>query len=112
MMVRSRNHRVSMLSVKRKNFPEVECIVQLLSAERLERAKEDLEVSGKTTDEGINQLLRSLSLYGFCQPMSREHCLSMQQKIKSLIIRHGIPAIWFTLNLNDIMNPVKLRLAA
>jgi Helitron helicase-like domain at N-terminus/Domain of unknown function (DUF6570) len=110
--VRSRNRRVSMLSVKRKNFSEVEHIVRSLSAERLERAKEHLEVSGKTTDEGINQLLRSLSLYGLRQPMSREHRQSMRRKIKSLIIRHGIPAIWFTLNPNDITNPVKLRLAA
>ena len=72
-IVRSRNRRVSMLSVKKKNFSEVERIVRLLSTERLERAKEHLEVSGKTTDEGINQLLRSLSLYGLRQPMSREH---------------------------------------
>ncbi len=44
--------------------------------------------------------------------MSREDRLSMRRKIKSLIIRYGIPAIWFTLNPNDIMNPVKLILAA
>ena len=43
-----------MLSVKRKNFLEVEYIIQSLSAKRLERAKEYLEVSGKTIDEGIN----------------------------------------------------------
>ena len=43
-----------MLSVKKKNFLEVERIVRLLSTERLERAKEHLEVSGKTTNEGIN----------------------------------------------------------
>ena len=66
-----------MLSVKKKNFSEVERIVRLLSAERLERAKEHLEVSGKTTDEGINQLLKSLSLYGLRQPMSREYCQSI-----------------------------------
>ncbi|XP_044714684.1 PIF1 protein [Hirsutella rhossiliensis] len=52
MDVRSRNRRVSMLSVTRKNFPE------------------------------------------------------------SLILCRGVPAIWFTLNPNDITNPVKLRLAA
>jgi hypothetical protein len=36
----------------------------------------------------------------------------MRRKIKALIIRLGIPAIWFTLNPNDITNPVKLKLAA
>jgi hypothetical protein len=110
--VRSRNRRVSMLSVTRKNFPEVERIVRSLSAERLEAAKVELEAAGKTGDEGVNQLLKSLSLYGFRQPMSRESRLSMRRKIKSEIIRDGIPAIWFTLNPNDITNPVKLRLAA
>jgi len=112
MGVRSRNRGVSMVSVKRKNFPEVERIVRSLSAERLERARVELEVAGRTIDPGVNQLLRSLSLYGFRQPMSREHRLSMRRKIKSLIIRYGIPAIWFTINPNDITNPVKLRLAA
>jgi hypothetical protein len=112
MGVRSRNRRVSMLSVTRKNFPDVERIVRSLSAERLEAAKAELEVTGKTGDESVKQLLKSLSLYGFRQPMSRESRLSMRRKIKSAIIRDGIPAIWFTLNPNDITNPVKLRLAA
>jgi hypothetical protein len=36
----------------------------------------------------------------------------MRRKIQSLIVGYGVPAIWFTLNPNDITNPVKLRLAA
>ncbi|KAF1993896.1 hypothetical protein P154DRAFT_476817, partial [Amniculicola lignicola CBS 123094] len=112
MLVRSRNRRVSMMSVVGKDFPEVERIVQSLSAQRLEMAERELETSGRTNDEAVNKLLRSLSLYGLWQPMSRELRMSMRRKIKSLIIRHGIPAIWFTLNPNDITNPVKLRLAA
>ncbi|KAJ4176325.1 hypothetical protein NW759_017543, partial [Fusarium solani] len=110
--VRSRNRRVSMLSVSRKDFPSVERIVHSLSRERLGLAQQELEISGQTANEGIKELLKSLSLYGFRQPMSREHRLSLRRKIKSLIIRYGIPAIWFTLNPNDITNPVKLRLAA
>ncbi|PVH90075.1 hypothetical protein DM02DRAFT_548459, partial [Periconia macrospinosa] len=112
MLVRYRNHQVSMMSVTRKEFPEVERVVQSLSAERLERARDEIQASGKTSDGAVNQLLRSLSLYGFRQPMSRELRLGMRRKIKSLIVRDGIPAIWFTLNPNDITNPVKLRLAA
>ncbi|PNP59973.1 hypothetical protein FNYG_14697 [Fusarium nygamai] len=112
MSVRSRNRRVSMLSVTRKRFCKIERIVRSLSADRLAAARIELENSGKTTDEGVKELLRSLSLYGFRQPMSRESRLSMRRKIQSLILRHGVPAIWFTLNPNDITNPVKLRLAA
>ncbi|XP_044717895.1 ATP-dependent DNA helicase [Hirsutella rhossiliensis] len=71
-----------------------------------------VESSGTTTDDGVKELLRCLSLYGYRQPMSRELRLSMRRKIQSLILCRGVPAIWFTLNPNDITNPVKLRLAA
>ncbi len=112
MLVRFRNHRVSMMSVTRKDFPDVDRVVRTMSTQRLERAREELEALGKTSDDAVNRLLRSLSLYGLRQPMSRELRLGMRRKIKSLIVREGIPAIWFTLNPNDITNPVKLRLAA
>ncbi|KAM6513724.1 hypothetical protein FALCPG4_016094 [Fusarium falciforme] len=110
--VRSRNRRVSMASVRKSDFPEVERTIQALTAPRFERARVELEAFGKTTDQGVNRLLRSLSLYGYRQPMSRESRLTMRRKIKSLIIRYGIPAIWFTLNPNDITNPIKIKLAA
>ncbi|KAJ6437553.1 G1/S regulator [Purpureocillium lavendulum] len=112
MGVKSRNRRVSMLSVTRKNFRKVERIVRSLTADRLKAASGELERSGRTADEGVKELLRSLSLYGYRQPMSRELRLSMRHKIHALIVRYGVPAIWFTINPNDITNPVKLRLAA
>ncbi|KAJ4212256.1 hypothetical protein NW757_014791, partial [Fusarium falciforme] len=101
-----------MASVRKSDFPEVERTIQALTASRFERARVELEAFGKTTDQGVNRLLRSLSLYGYRQPMSRESRLTMRRKIKSLIIRYGIPAIWFTLNPNDITNPIKIKLAA
>ncbi|KAG6979113.1 hypothetical protein FocnCong_v010858 [Fusarium oxysporum f. sp. conglutinans] len=110
--VRSRNRRVSMASMRRSDFPDVERTIQDLTASRLEKARGELEACGKTADPDVNRLLRNLSLYGYRQPMSRESRLTMRQKIKSLIIRYGIPAIWFTLNPNDITNPIKLKLAA
>ncbi|XP_044717280.1 PIF1-like helicase domain-containing protein [Hirsutella rhossiliensis] len=95
MGVRSRNRQASMLG-----------------AARVEAARVELEATGKTSDDGVKELIRSLSVFGYRQPMSRESRLSMRKKILSLIIRHGVPAIWFTLNPNDITNLVKLRLAA
>ena len=92
-----------MMSVKRKDFRKVERIVRSLTADRLTAAKvERLESSGKTTDDGVKELLRSLLLYGCCQPMSRGRRLSMRHKIQALIVRYGIPATWFTINPNDI----------
>jgi hypothetical protein len=112
MLAKYGNYRVSMMSVTRSNFSDVERIVRSLGPERLEMARTQLEETGKTTDDDVNKLLRTLSLYGHPHPMSREQRLSMQWKIKSLIIRYGIPENWFTLNPNDITNPIKLRLAA
>jgi len=78
MMVKWKNRNVSMLSMTKKNFPDMERIIQLLTTERLKKAKEDLKVSGKSTNEAVNKLLSSLSLYGLHQPMSREDHLSMR----------------------------------
>ncbi|KAF6805330.1 hypothetical protein CPLU01_15994 [Colletotrichum plurivorum] len=36
----------------------------------------------------------------------------MRRKIMSLILKHGLPSIWYTINPDDIVNPVKLNLAA
>ncbi|KAM4061761.1 PIF1-like helicase [Hirsutella rhossiliensis] len=88
MGVRSRNRQASMLGVTRKNFARVEGLLKSLTAQRLEAARVELEATGMTSTTG------------------------MRKKILSLIIRHGVPAIWFTLNPNDITNLVKLRLAA
>ncbi|XP_044715147.1 PIF1-like helicase domain-containing protein [Hirsutella rhossiliensis] len=45
----------------------------------------ELEATGKTSDDGV-KLLRSLSVFGYRQPMSRESRLSMRKKILSLIV--------------------------
>ncbi|EXU94845.1 helitron helicase-like domain protein [Metarhizium robertsii] len=79
---------------------------------RLDAARKELEENERTSDDGIRELLKSISLYGFRQPMSREMRLSSRRKIKSFILFYGMPAIWFTLNPNDLTNPIKLRLAA
>ncbi len=112
MGVRSRNRRASMLSVGRKNFRNVERIVQSMTPERLAAASTELEKTGKTNDADVKELLRSISLYGHRQPMSREGRLTTRRKIQSTIVVGGVPAIWFTVSPNDITNPVKLRLAA
>ncbi|KJZ69552.1 hypothetical protein HIM_11065 [Hirsutella minnesotensis 3608] len=112
MGVRSRNRRVSMLSVTRKNFRKAERILRSLTADGLAAARAELESTGKTTNDAVKELLRSLSLYGYRQPMSRELRLGMRHRILALIVRYGVPAIWLTINPNDITNPVKLRLAA
>ena len=61
-------------------------MVWSLDAARLQRAREELEATGKTIDEDTRTLLKNLSLYGCRQLMSRESCLTLRRKIKSLIV--------------------------
>ncbi len=68
--------------------------------------------TGKTTDSDVIALMKELSLYGSRHPLSNESRLSMRKKIWSMIVAFGLAAIWFTVNPNDINNPVKLKLAA
>ncbi|XP_044718721.1 PIF1-like helicase domain-containing protein [Hirsutella rhossiliensis] len=62
MGVRSRNRQASMLGVARKNFARVEGLLKSLTAQRLEAARVELEATGKTSDDGVKELIRSLSV--------------------------------------------------
>jgi hypothetical protein len=42
------------MSIMRKEFPEVERVVQSLSAERIKRARDKLLDLGKTSDSAVN----------------------------------------------------------
>ncbi|KAM4064040.1 VrtJ [Hirsutella rhossiliensis] len=83
--------KLRMLSVARKDFGKVERVARSMTAQR--------SFSGAS---------RCTATGNPC----REVRLNMRRKIQSLIVGYGVPAIWFTINPNDITNPVKLRLAA
>jgi hypothetical protein len=111
MLLRSNINRISSVKMSGANFLRAQHIFDQLTPERLEAAKEELRLSKCTKDPIVNSLLRNLSMFFHAQPLSNENRLSMRKKIKSLCIYLGLPCIWFTLNPNDIDNPVKLRLA-
>jgi hypothetical protein len=90
----------------------VERTIRTLMATKLQRAKVELEAFGKSAEPDVNRMLGSLALYGHRQPISRESRPTMRRKIKSPTIRCGIPAVWFTLNPNDVTNPINLEIAA
>ncbi|KNB04282.1 hypothetical protein FOXG_22453 [Fusarium oxysporum f. sp. lycopersici 4287] len=112
MMVRSRNRWIAQGRLKRSAFRRVEGIHQRLTPERLREAQKEMFEMGKTTDRDVIALMKELSLYGSRHPLSNESRLSMRKKIWSMIVAFSLTAIWFTLNPNDINNPVKLKLAA
>ena len=112
MLVRSQNRRIAQGRLKRSAFRRVEGIHRKLTPERLREAQKEMFETGKTIDEDVIALMKELSLYGSRHPLSNESRLSMRKKIWSITVAFGLTAIWFTLNPNDINNPVKLKLAA
>jgi hypothetical protein len=112
MLVRSSNRRISTARMSRSQFKKVEQLYESLTQERLEQARQEMIEIGRTTDQGVQLLLRELSIFGYAQPLSNDTRLQMRRKIISLCIRIGIPAIWFTINPNDLGNPIKFYLMA
>ena len=112
MLVRSRNRWIANGRLKQSAFQRMEGIHRRLTPERLQKAQKDMSETGKTTDVDVLALMKELSLYGSRHPLSNESRLSMRKKIWSMIVAFSLPAIWFTLNPNDINSPVKLKLAA
>src|SRR5205814_8212811 len=106
---RFRNGKISLETISRQSFDKFKQAVGNLTPEMLRLAEEQLEETGKCGNEDIDTVLRELEVFGFVQPMSKEDRLGLRKKIRSLMIRHGLPAIWFTINPNDITNPVKLK---
>ncbi|RYP64687.1 hypothetical protein DL771_008644 [Monosporascus sp. 5C6A] len=112
MLVRSRNRQIAQGRLERSAFRRVEGIHRKLTPERLREAQKEMLETGRTTYEDVIALMKELSLYGSQHPLSNESRLSMRKKIWAMIVAFGLTAIWFTLNPNDINNPVKLKLAA
>ncbi|KAJ3572625.1 hypothetical protein NPX13_g4988 [Xylaria arbuscula] len=110
-LLRSSNRRISMVRMSRRSFEKVEQVCANLTLDQLRRAGEEMRGTGFATDPDITLLLRELFVFGHAQPLSNESRLLMRRKIQALCIRMGMPAIWFTVNPNDINNPVKMRLS-
>jgi hypothetical protein len=110
-LLRSSNRRISMVRMAKGSFNRAEQVCQTLTAEQLRLAEVEMRRDKVTTDKDVSFLLRELSIFGYAQPLSNETRLLMRRKIQSLIIWTGTPAIWFTINPNDINNPVKMKLS-
>ncbi|KAM5341409.1 hypothetical protein ACJ41O_014440 [Fusarium nematophilum] len=110
-LLRSTNRRISMVRMARGSFERLDQVYGGLTADRLKRAQEEIRDTRTTTDADISFLLRELSIFGHAQPLSNETRLLMRRKIQALNIWTGMPAIWITINPNDINNPVKIKLS-
>ncbi|KHO10681.1 hypothetical protein MAA_11732 [Metarhizium robertsii ARSEF 23] len=100
-----------MVRVAKGSFHRLEQVFESLTADRLKKAGAEMRETKTTSDPDISLLLRELSIFGHAQPLSNESRLLMRKKIQALIGWTGMPAVWITINPNDINNPVKIRLS-
>jgi hypothetical protein len=112
MDLRSKNRQISGARIAKSSFLKLENILPTLTTSRLRAAEREFMETRTTTDRDIEFLLRELNAFGYRHPLSNESRILMRRKIKSLCLKYGMPSIWFTINPNDLNNPVKLRLAA
>jgi len=98
--------------MSKASFERLERILPTLTPQRLKAAEDEYKRTRTTTDKDIKFLMQELNSYGHKHPLSNESRLLMRRKIKSMCLKYGMPNIWFTINPNDLQNPVKLRLAA
>lgn len=110
MEIKSNNRRISHTRMSIPTFQRLEEIVANLTPERLRLAEEDLKSSSRISDPDIHFVMKELQSYGQKHPLSNENRMAARNKIKSGCWKYGLPNIWFTINPNDLTNPVKLRL--
>lgn len=110
-LTRSGNRRISMQRVTKASFESFQDVLPRLTPIRLQKAAEEMKTHGNTTDKDIRQLLDQLASFGFLSAFSNEARLLMRRRIKAAIIRHSLPAIWFTINPNDLTNPIRIHLS-
>jgi hypothetical protein len=49
-------------------------------------------------------------MFFYSQPLLNERRLLSRKRIKALCVQDGLPTIWFTINPNNITNPIKIHL--
>ena len=108
---RSTNAQVAAARVSSSRYARVCEAVARLDETTLKEAEEELKRHRKCTNPDVNCLLKEVSIVGHRHPLSNESKMNARQKIKAFILRYGMPAIWFTLNPNDLTNPICLKLA-
>jgi hypothetical protein len=97
--------------VKHRNWKAAEEDVASLIIERLEDAAKILADGGVIDDPLIQRLQQNIVTIGMQVPESFSQKLKRRSEIKGLIVRHGMPDFWMTINPSDLRHPLVLTLA-
>lgn len=82
-----------------------------LSQEVLLNCARALEEHQRLENDDVSTLLNGVKSIGSLVPNSHQQRSRMRVEMKSMVVRYGVPAIWFTLNPSDLRNPLVLRLS-
>jgi hypothetical protein len=99
------------LLVKHRNWRSAEDDIASLTIGQLEDAAKVVADGGAIDDPVIQRLQRNIVTIGMQVPESFSQKLKRRSEIKGLLVRHGMPAYWLTINPSDLRNPLVLLLA-
>lgn len=97
--------------VKRRHWRSAAHDIASLTVDQLEKAAQDVKAGQNVEDPVIRRLQQHIVTIGMRVPGSFSQKLRMRSEIRGLIVRHGMPAFWITINPSDLRNPLVLILA-
>lgn len=98
------------LLIKRSRWASVTRDINSLSTQQLQNATEQI-TARQVADQTVRRLLKNITAIGVQVPGSFFQKLQMRAEIRGLLVRHGMPAFWMTINPSDLQNPLVLLLA-
>jgi hypothetical protein len=113
MLLRSINRQISSARIYHANYDRLAELHAQVSGDQdqLEHAQAELKENRRTTDQEVTAVLRELSVYSENHPFSSKARRKSRGHIKSLYVAAGLPAIWLTVNPNDLDHPVRITLS-
>ncbi|KAI1097077.1 hypothetical protein F4804DRAFT_352725 [Jackrogersella minutella] len=107
-LMKNNSARISKAQVKKSSFAQIRRISESITQQQLLLASEELKQHRPISNPDMQKLLKEISIFGKQQPLSNEEKVNQRNMIKSLIVKHGLPAIWFTINPNDLSSPIRI----
>ncbi|XDG06036.1 hypothetical protein ABKA04_005651 [Annulohypoxylon sp. FPYF3050] len=109
-IIKNNSSRISSAQAKKSSFPDLQEIINKISPDELLEAANELKNNKPISSERMNKLMKEITIYGRQQPLSNESRIKQRDQIRSLIVQHGPPGIWFTINPNDLSSPVRIKI--
>ena len=111
-MIARRNSALSYFLLTDKSiFEKTRLQINRISHLQLERAAAEIKATGTFTDSYIFALELQVQVVAKSAPNSYAKCYEQAVYIKALMVNHGMPALWITLNPSDLKSTLVLTLA-